>query len=106
MCVWLSCSRTLSLRAHSRQKSGNDALATWNSLSARIITGLSFCAVLCIPSPPSPFSTEGSVLATTAVGGLVTARLDGATGDGLIGAAAASAVAVGDVTGGTIGAGT
>src|SRR6185437_15202209 len=106
MCSTLSCSRLLNLRAQSRQKSGKDALATWNCLSARIITGLSVFAVFCIPMPPNPLSTGLPVLATTAVvGGLVCARFDGAIGDGLIGAAAARAGVVGEVTAGMIGAG-
>jgi len=52
------------------------------------------------------FKAEGPVLATTAGAGLACPRFGGATGDGFMGAAAARAAVVGDVTGGTIGAGT
>src|ERR1700722_5362349 len=115
----LSCSRTLSLCPQSRQKSGNDALAILNCLSARIMTGLSICAAPCIPLPLNPFSTgvlvfatfatfrpEEPALATIALVGPTCPRLGGATGDGLTGAAAARAAVVGDVTGGIIGPGT
>src|ERR1700687_2560081 len=96
MCPRLSCSRMLSLRDHSRQKSGKVALAVWNSLSAPIITGLSVCAAPCIPLAPNPFKTGLPVLATAAA---VCPGAGGEAGGGLAGAAGiGGARTVGDVT--------
>src|SRR6202158_5652692 len=98
MCPRLSCSRMLSLRDHSRQKSGKVALAVWNSLSAPIITGLSVCAVPCIPLAPNPFKTGLPVLVTAAAAPVCPGS-GGEAGGGLAGAAGiGGAGTVGDVT--------